>query len=102
VTCRPPTPQLANYAPGTHTLAVAWSTALSPGPLSHANWTMRFNNTAYTFTGAIAAGKLTQAMGATAGAIDFGPNVCNYAAAPPDVISTAGVPAAPFTAFPIF
>lgn len=31
----------------------------------------------------------------------FGVDRCSYAAAPPDVVSSHGVPAAPFTNFPV-
>lgn len=97
----PPTPHLANYSAPTATLTVLWSTALKASPLSPLNWSMRFNNSAWTFSAASAHGKYTTATGAMIGALDPGPNVCNYAAAPADVLSSVGLPAPPFANFPI-
>jgi len=82
-------------------LTVQFDRLLNPGPVTMSTWSARFNNNLYWSTGA---GSVLGAVASVAMAVglpDAGPDVCHYTAIPPDVISTYGVPAAPFSNFPI-
>jgi hypothetical protein len=85
------------------TLTVTFDRALQPGALAPGNWSARFGNTLQLCSAANVGGPgNTQVICAmVADGLSIGANACTYTAAPADVISTAGIPAAAFMNFPI-
>lgn len=82
-------------------LVVTFDEALVPGVLNLANWSARIGGQRYTMGQAAAAGADVNLF-LLLGPPEPGPNVVDYAAAPPDVVSLAtGIPAAAFTDFPV-
>lgn len=74
---------------------------LQPGPVAHANWNARHTNERYAgaAVATVAGANVTVPMAVQFA--NFGADVVTYNAAPADVISTHGVPAAGFVDFPI-
>lgn len=95
-----PVPVGAHWLAGNN-LQVVWDRRLEAGATAGVNWTARHGNVAWNalVPGTMAGNTTTVPMNAVAA--DVGPDVCHYAATPADVVSDKGVPAAPFTDFPI-
>lgn len=104
----PPVPIAATLTIGTRTLTVTFDRPLQPGVSAPGNWTGRG---LFIFTGRAsfdAAVPLTIAGSTVSGVVrelvlPVPPpgDAVNYAAAPPDVRSLAGVPAVAFADFPL-
>jgi len=73
---------------------------LQEGSVSSPNWLFRHDNWYKRFQSPSVIGNRVQGVTYLAG-WKYGPNVVSYYATPPDVISVPGVPAAPFTDFPL-
>lgn len=103
----PPVPIAATFSIATRLLTVTFDRQLQPGPSAIGNWPnwadlgggniARYLNTVpFTAAGDTVSGTTTF--------IAFDPGhaqVVNYNATPPDVLSTFGIPAAPFADFPL-
>lgn len=96
----PPLPIAATLAFATGIWSVTFDKPLQPATLAAANWDFRATGSAFTADTAVAAGD-TVSGASTEGAENPGDDDVNYAAAPPDVLSLTGLPAAAFTAFPL-
>ena len=97
----PPLPAAATFATAAQVLTVTWNKPLTAQPTAAANWIVRASTKQYNaiIPGASAGLQTTVPMAFQF--IDFGPDVVSYAAAPPDVLSLPGIPAAPFANFPL-
>lgn len=73
---------------------------IQPGPLAGGNWSFKANDFPFAPADATAAAS-TVSGSSILGLLDPGPDVANYAAAPADVLSLTGLPAAAFTNFPL-
>lgn len=96
----PPLPISATIDEITGIWSITFDRPLTPAALAIANWTIRAANTFFNVTAASSSGLIVSGSSDT-GDEDLGPDVISYAAAPADVISTRGIPAAAFADFPI-
>lgn len=100
----PPRPLRAAYFAGLDRLVVSWSEQLQPREIAAANWSGAVQLVKHLRVDGIpvatAAGNRT-IVPCVRGAIEAGPDVCSYAAVPPDVTGITGVAAEPFANFPV-
>jgi hypothetical protein len=86
------------------TCTVDFDQDLQPGLLDHTNWTVRYNNLAFTISTAAIAGPQPRTVGLyynLPGLPSPGPNIVNYAPPPFDVQNLYGDKAATFSGFPV-
>lgn len=96
----PPLPIAATLEFATGIWSVTFDKALQSGALNAANWDFIATDIDFTGLTAVAAGSVVSGTSA-AGLGDIGPDAANYAAAPADVLSLTGLPAAAFVDFPL-
>lgn len=85
-------------------MVVYFDKPLIAGLTDLGNWRTRFNNIRYfgSSTGTIVGPPENLVVCLMAeDAPELGPNVCSYAADPPDVVGTDGLAVAPFDDFPV-
>ena len=101
----PPVPVLATYHVATSLLTVTFDQPLQPGTSAIGNWRCwvgdpgtvyrKDNDTPATIAGSTVTATMPP------GVVSTGPNRCRYFAAPADVLGLTGLPAAPWTSFPV-
>ena len=96
----PPNPLSATLEFATGDWSVLFDKALQAGVLNEANWTFFASGSPFLGDSATAAGNVVSGA-STIGIPGPGDDVANYAAAPADVLSLTGLPAAAFTDFPL-
>jgi hypothetical protein len=100
-------PQFARYYRSTNLLEVVFDRPLVPGVLTPGNWTgHRLNSGGIGLTQFVGVSGFTAAGDTITGTCSLtiagsGQPRVTYAATPPDVVSTLGIPAAAFADFPL-
>lgn len=101
----PPVPIDATIVAANGDVSVTFDRDLVVGPVAAINWAVRANlgpmALNHTVVGIPQAAVRTVTFGTIPGGIAFPPLGVDYNAAPPDVVSTLGIPAAAFSDFPI-
>lgn len=97
----PPVPIAAVWLTGPDRVEVTFDRPLQPGAVAFANWRTRRVNFRYLGVPPAAVVGSVLTCSQISNIPSIGPQSVDYLATPPDIISTKGIPAAPFTNFPM-
>jgi len=96
----PPVPLGAFWDQGRQILQVVFDRWLQTATLAASNWILSFDGDLYLATEASSAAESVYCQMITPGGLG-GTDGVDYLAAPPDVVSALGTPAAAFSSFPL-